>query len=88
MKITGYERIDSNKDGKSTHGVVLHRRISCNRLNCAGFKTSSTFISDDVLRDSGLDMGDIVSAFSDEKDFVVETIQNGTFTQVVNLLIL
>lgn len=88
MKLTGYERIDSEKNGKSTHGVLLHRRISCSRQGCGGFKTSSDYVSDTVLSDSGLDMGDIVDAFTNDKDILVETVVNGTFVQVVSVLIL
>lgn len=88
MKITGYERIDSEKDGRSTHGVILHRRIPVNRINCSGFKTAALFVSDSVLHESGIEMGDIVTAFNSDKDFIIETIQNGNFTQVVNILLI
>ncbi len=88
MKISGYERIDSEKDGRSTHGVMIHRSVPILRANSNGFKTAGTFVSDSVLSASGLDMSDIVTAFVDGKDIIIETIQNGTFTQVVSVMII
>ena len=88
MKLTGYEKIDSEKNGKSVHGVVLHRRVPCSGFNCSGFKSSSIFISDRTLSDIGLSFEDIVNGFNVEKDFIIETVKQGNFENVQNILIL
>lgn len=88
MKILGYERIDSVKDGKETHATIIHRQVPCTRSGSAGFKSSDDFISDQVLKACGLDFGDIVSAYNDGKDVLIETVRNGNYTEIASILIL
>lgn len=88
MKICGYSQIDSVKDGKQTHGVMVHRIVPLSRQGSAGFKSNYIWLSDDLLESFGLKRSDIVECFEQQRDIIIETITENNYTNVASVLII
>ena len=88
MKIFGYEQIDSEKEGKSTHGIMVHRKVPIVRQGSAGSKTVGTWLSDQILAESGLSRSDIVDCYTEQKEIIIESYTQNGFTNIASILIL
>lgn len=88
MKIFGYEQIDSEKDGKVTHGIMLHRSVPIVRQGGAGSKTVGTWLSDQILAASGLTRADVIDCYTQQKEIIIESYTQNGFTNIASILIL
>lgn len=88
MKICGYSQIDSVKDGKQTHGVMVHRIVPLSRQGSAGFKSSYIWLGDDLLETFGLKRSDIIECFEAQREIIIETITENGYTNVASVLII
>ncbi len=88
MKICGYNCIDSEKDGKSTHGVMVHRLVPAGTRNAGGHKSNGIFISDLVLANSSLSRIDLIECFDKQKELIIESYTENGYTNVVSIMIL
>lgn len=88
MKIFGYEQIDSEKDGKVTHGILVHRKVPIVRTGGSGAKTVSTWLSDQVLAESGLSRSDVIDCYTEQKEIIIESYTQNGFTNIASILIL
>lgn len=83
----GYEQVDSVKEDKSTHGIFVYRKVPITRAGGSGTKTNQIFLSDQLLENSGYDRSAIIDAYTQQLEIIVETIQNGRFTEIVSVMI-
>lgn len=88
MKICGYSQIDSEKDGKSTHGIMVHRTIALTRTGSGGSKSVSTWLSDSLLQASGLTRADIIECYSEQKELILESYTENGYTNIASIMIL
>ncbi len=88
MKIFGYEQIDSEKEGKVTHGVMVHRKVPIVRAGGAGTKTVGTWLSDQILAESGLTRSDVIDCYTQQKELIIESYTQNGFTNIASILIL
>ena len=88
MKICGYSQIDSVKDGKQTHGIMVHRIVPLARSGSAGFKSNYIWLGDDLLESFGLKRADIIDCFEQQRDIIIETVTENNYTNVASVLII
>lgn len=88
MKIVGYEQIDSVKDGKATHGIMVHRSVPIVRQGGSGKKSVSTWLSDEILASSGLTRSDVINCYAKQQEIIIETYTQNGYTNIASVLIL
>lgn len=54
MKLLGYDRIDSVKNGKEFHAYILHRVVPCTKPGSYGFTVTSDILPDSLLASLGV----------------------------------